>query len=156
MEAFCALLDCALGFFPCYFLLGCNRLYIYVVCYIGTRGKTPEHNQAKHTKHPHSLEWHNSTITIVFPSTLRNTLVVMTKHNATTPNQSTIYIPLYRYKRLIRGTRCVKSTREQSRRKCIPTRIGLGYTGIVPTQRMPATHQVYLQGSATLRVGLAS
>ena len=53
------------------------------------KGKTPEHNQAKHTKHPHSLEWHNSTITIVFPSTLRNTLVVMTKHNATTPNQST-------------------------------------------------------------------
>ena len=33
------------------------------------KGKTPEHNQAKHTKHPHSLEWHNSTITIVFPST---------------------------------------------------------------------------------------
>ena len=47
------------------------------------------HNQAKHTQHPHSLEWHNGTITIVFPSTLRNTLVVMTKHNATTPNQST-------------------------------------------------------------------
>ena len=62
---------------------------VSIVCYIGTRGKTPEHNQAKHTKHPHSLEWHNSTITIVFPSTLRNTLVVMTKHNATTPNQST-------------------------------------------------------------------
>ena len=33
------------------------------LCYTGTRGKTPEHNQAKHTKHPHSLEWHNSTIT---------------------------------------------------------------------------------------------
>ena len=31
------------------------------LCYTGTRGKTPEHNQAKHTKHPHSLEWHNST-----------------------------------------------------------------------------------------------
>ena len=41
------------------------------------KGKTPEHNQAKHTKHPHSLEWHNSAITIIFPSTLRNTLVVM-------------------------------------------------------------------------------
>ena len=23
------------------------------VCYIGTGGKTPEYNQAKHTKHPH-------------------------------------------------------------------------------------------------------
>ena len=33
------------------------------------KGKTPEHNQAKHTKHPHSLEWHNSAITIIFPST---------------------------------------------------------------------------------------
>ena len=64
-------------------------VYRMSLCYTGTRGKTPEHNQAKHTKHPHSLEWHNSTITIVFPSTLRNTLVVMTKHNATTPNQST-------------------------------------------------------------------
>ena len=29
------------------------------------KGKTPEHNQAKHTKHPHSLEWHNSAITII-------------------------------------------------------------------------------------------
>ena len=37
------------------------------------KGKTPEHNQAKHTKHPHSLEWHNSTITIVFPSTSTDT-----------------------------------------------------------------------------------
>ena len=26
MDALCALLDCALGFFPCYFLFGCNRL----------------------------------------------------------------------------------------------------------------------------------
>ena len=25
-------------------------------------GKSPEHNKAKHTKHPHSLEWHNGTI----------------------------------------------------------------------------------------------
>ena len=25
MDALCALLDCALGFFPCYFLFGCNR-----------------------------------------------------------------------------------------------------------------------------------
>ena len=54
------------------------------------KGKTPEHHQAKHTKHPHSLEWHNSTITIIFPSPLRNTLVVMTKHNATTPNQRNV------------------------------------------------------------------
>ena len=36
-----------------------------------------------------TLEWHNSTITIVFPSTLRNALVLVKKHNATTPNQST-------------------------------------------------------------------
>ena len=28
MDALCALLDCALGFFPCYFLFGCNRLCI--------------------------------------------------------------------------------------------------------------------------------
>ena len=26
MDALCALLDCALGFFPCYFLFGCKRL----------------------------------------------------------------------------------------------------------------------------------
>ena len=26
LDALCALLDCALGFFPCYFLFGCNRL----------------------------------------------------------------------------------------------------------------------------------
>ena len=25
VDALCALLDCALGFFPCYFLFGCNR-----------------------------------------------------------------------------------------------------------------------------------
>ena len=25
MDALCALLDCALGFFPCYFLFGCKR-----------------------------------------------------------------------------------------------------------------------------------
>ena len=25
MDALCALLDCALGFFPCYFLFGCNQ-----------------------------------------------------------------------------------------------------------------------------------
>ena len=43
------------------------------------KGKTPEHNQAKNTKHPHSLEWHNSTITIVFPSTLRNTMSTLRK-----------------------------------------------------------------------------
>ena len=36
-------------------------VYRMSLCYTGTRGKTPEHNQAKHTKHPHSLEWHNST-----------------------------------------------------------------------------------------------
>ena len=30
------------------------------------KGKTPEHNQAKHTKHPHSLEWHNSIIHTLF------------------------------------------------------------------------------------------
>ena len=61
---------------------------MYVYTRMGSnKGKTPEHKQAKHTKPPHSLEWHNSTITIIFPSTLRNTLVVMTKHNATTPNQ---------------------------------------------------------------------
>ena len=35
---------------------------------------------------PHSLEWHSSTITKNFHSTPRNTLVVVTKHNATTPN----------------------------------------------------------------------
>ena len=29
MDALCALLDCALGFFPCYFLFGCNRLSLY-------------------------------------------------------------------------------------------------------------------------------
>ena len=31
----------------------------------------------------HSLEWNNSTITRVFPSTLRNALEVVTKHNDT-------------------------------------------------------------------------
>ena len=36
-----------------------------------------------------SLEWHSSTITKIFPSTLRNALVAVTKHNATTPDQST-------------------------------------------------------------------
>ena len=72
-----------------------SAIFCIVPCFryttrIGSnKGKTPEHNQAKHTKHPHSLEWHNSTITIVFPSTLRNTLVLMTKANATNPNQST-------------------------------------------------------------------
>ena len=30
------------------------------------KGKSPEHNQAKHTKHPHSLEWHNSIIHTLF------------------------------------------------------------------------------------------
>ena len=28
MDALCALLDCALGFFLCYFLFGCNRLLV--------------------------------------------------------------------------------------------------------------------------------
>ena len=41
--------------------------------------------QSTQSIHTHS----NGTFTTVFPSTLRNTLVVMTKHNATTPNQST-------------------------------------------------------------------
>ena len=51
---------------------------LYLYTRIGSnKGKSPEHNQAKHTKHPHSLEWHNSTITIVFPSTFRNTLVCL-------------------------------------------------------------------------------
>ena len=36
-----------------------------------------------HRKHPHSLEWHNCTITEISPSTLRKALVVVTKHNAT-------------------------------------------------------------------------
>ena len=46
--------------------------------------------RCKHMTHSsHSLEWHDSTITKNFPSTLRNTLVVMTKHNATSPNQGT-------------------------------------------------------------------
>ena len=55
---------------------GVNKRYIFVYTRIGSnKGKTPEHKQAKHTKHPHSLERHNSTITIVFPSTLRNTLI---------------------------------------------------------------------------------
>ena len=57
---------------------GCRagRWRLDVYTRIGSnKGKTPEHNQAKHTKHPHSLVWHNSTITTVFPSTLRNTLV---------------------------------------------------------------------------------
>ena len=44
---------------------------MYVYTRMGSnKGKTPEHKQAKHTKPPHSLEWHNSTITIIFPSTL--------------------------------------------------------------------------------------
>ena len=44
------------------------------------KGKTPEHNQVKHTKHPHSLEWHNSTITIVFPSTQCSAVCYNTFH----------------------------------------------------------------------------
>ena len=71
----------------CIRMQACKNMYYTRIG--SNKGKTPEHNQAKHTKHPHSLEWHNSTITIVFPSTLRNTLVVMTKHHAMTPNQST-------------------------------------------------------------------
>ena len=42
-----------------------EQAHVHVTVYtrIGSnKGKTPEHNQAKHTKHPHSLEWHNSTI----------------------------------------------------------------------------------------------
>ena len=62
--------------------------YLHKVYYIrigSNKGKTPEHNQAKHTKHPHSLEWHNSTITIVFPSTLRNTLAQLWRLGLTHP-----------------------------------------------------------------------
>ena len=33
MDALCALLDCALGFFPCYFLFGCNRLRYMARCW---------------------------------------------------------------------------------------------------------------------------
>ena len=55
--------------------VGPNHGYVYCTRIGSNKGKTPEHNQAKHTKHPHSLEWHNSTITVVLPSTLRNTLV---------------------------------------------------------------------------------
>ena len=41
---------------------------MYVYTRMGSnKGKTPEHKQAKHTKPPHSLEWHNSTITIKPP-----------------------------------------------------------------------------------------
>ena len=28
VDALCVLLDCALGFFPCYFLFGCNSIYL--------------------------------------------------------------------------------------------------------------------------------
>ena len=35
-----------------------------------SQGKSPEHNQASHAKHPHSLEWHNSTMMKIFPSTV--------------------------------------------------------------------------------------
>ena len=43
-----------------------KRVTVLVYTRIGSnKGKTPEHKQAKHTKHPHSLEWHNSTITII-------------------------------------------------------------------------------------------
>ena len=39
--------------------------------------------------HPHSIEWRNSTITTICPSALSNALVVVVKHNASSPNQST-------------------------------------------------------------------
>ena len=42
-----------------------------------------------------SFEWHDSTITKVFPSTLRNALVVVAKHNAMSPNQSTTQKPFF-------------------------------------------------------------
>ena len=46
--------------------LNCSCVCIVDYTRIGSnKGKTPEHNQAKHTKHPHSLEWHNSAITII-------------------------------------------------------------------------------------------
>ena len=32
MDALCALLDCALGFFPCYFLFGCNHILSAPIC----------------------------------------------------------------------------------------------------------------------------
>ena len=49
---------------------GLGEWHVSFYTVIGSiKGKTPEHNQAKQTKHPHSLEWNNSTITIVFPST---------------------------------------------------------------------------------------
>ena len=38
-------------------LQGCNKIYTRIG---SNKGKTPEHNQAKHKKHPHSLEWHNA------------------------------------------------------------------------------------------------
>ena len=63
-------------YIPCYFLFGCKEFTDYTR--IGSnKRKTPEHKQAKHTKHPHSLEWHNSTITIVFPSTYALRLSVL-------------------------------------------------------------------------------
>ena len=59
----------------CIFLV-CLKLQAYLhvqlllfLFYTRIGSKTSrEHSHAKHTKHPHSLEWHNSTITIVFPS----------------------------------------------------------------------------------------
>ena len=33
-----------------------------------SQGKSPKHNHALHTRHPHSLEWHNSTIAKSFPA----------------------------------------------------------------------------------------
>ena len=54
-------------------------------------GKPPKAHSGIELKISHSFEWHNSTVTKIVPSTLRNALVVVTKHNASTPNQSTTH-----------------------------------------------------------------
>ena len=50
---------------------------------IGSNRGNPQNTIMKCTKQSHSLEWYNSTITIILSNTLCNALVVVTKHNAT-------------------------------------------------------------------------
>ena len=46
------------------------------------KGKTPEHNQAKHTKHPHSLEFFRSTLIVLWGFSLVNSYSGVNKTSA--------------------------------------------------------------------------
>ena len=61
----------------------------YVTLLHRNKGKKPQSTIKKNTQSIHTHSNGTTAPEIVFPSTLRNTLVVMTKHNATTPKQST-------------------------------------------------------------------